>query len=35
VKEKRKESGTGGRESTNNKYRIATDGRERTVSYNG
>jgi len=31
---KKKESATGGRESANNKFRTATSGTERTVSYN-
>jgi len=34
-KKKRKENVTGGRESANNKYRTATDERERIASYNG
>ena len=29
------ENATGERESSNNKYRIATGGRKRTVFYNG
>jgi len=31
VKEEKKESAMGGRESANNKYKTATGGRERTI----